>query len=182
MSIDPVTQTVASLAISAASGVANYMAQSAQADAQEDYNRQLNKNAEQAYVNDLEALRLQQVQDEKQAKQKIIQNQKEALAARSRAKTAAGEAGVSGLSVDALLADFENQEAQFKDSVVENLDNRNQQRFQESIAAGTRLQSRQNSAQPVSRPSLLGTGLQIAGSSVGTLQDYNRYKNPPRSE
>lgn len=172
---------LASLAISGAQGIAQYQAANAQADAQEDYNAQLQKNAEQAYVNDLAALQLQQRQDEKQAKQKIAQNQKQAIQARSRAKTAAGEAGVSGLSVDALLGDFERQEAEFKDSVRENLGNRNQQRHQEALAAGTRLQSRQNSVQPVSRPSLIGTGLQIAGSAVGTLSDYDRYKNPPRS-
>lgn len=180
MSIDPLTLTMASLAISGAQAVAQHKAADAQADAQEEYNQQLQKNAEQAYNNELEALRLQQHQDEAQAKQKIVQNQKQAIQARSRAKTAAGEAGVSGLSVDALLGDFERQEAEFKDAVRENLDNRNQQRQQEAISAGTRLQSRQNSVQPVNRPSVLGTGLQIAGNAVGAFSDYQRFSTPAR--
>jgi hypothetical protein len=179
---EPTTIAVASLAVTAASGVANYMAQSAQADAQEDYNRQLQENAKQAYLNDIEALRLQQDQDEGSAQDEIVKNQIAAREARARAKTAAGEAGVSGLSVDALLADYDRQEANFTDSVLANLGSRTQQRKAEENAAVTRYQSRYNSASPVSRPSMLNTGLNIAGQGLGIAQDYQRYKVADRNK
>lgn len=174
------TLALASLAIGTAQSIAQYQAADAQADAQEEYNRRLQENAAQAYQNDLELLQLQQQQDEDSAQEETFRNQVAAREAKARAKTAAGEAGVSGLSVDALLADFDRQEANFKNSVLENLGNRNAQRDAEKNSALTRYQSRVNSAQPVSRPNVIGTGLNIAGQGLSIAQDYQRYNVPSR--
>lgn len=167
-------KTMASAALAISTSVLDYQAQDTQADAQEEYNKQIQKNAEVAHQNDLEALRVQQQQDEDQAEEEIFQNQVAARQARSRAKTAAGESGVTGLSVDALLADFERQEANFKDAVTANLANRDQQRRLEENSALTRYQSRVNSRQPVSRPSLTGTALNLASQGLTIKQDYDR--------
>lgn len=178
---DPGSMALASLALTTASGVSSYMAQSAAADAQEEYNAQLRENAKQAYQNDLDALRLQQEQDVNASEEEILKNQIEARQTKARAKTAAGEAGVSGLSVSALLNDYNRQEAAYKDSIEHNLENRHKQRDLERTSAHTRYKSRVNSIQPVNRPSLIGTGLSIASEGLGTYSDYKRYQDTKRN-
>lgn len=88
--------------------------------------------------------------------------------AKATARVAAGEAGVSGLSLDALLGDFDRTEARYRDSVA-------QQGEFDHLASQDRIadfaadrESRINRArpQPVARPSFLGAALRVAGDAA----------------
>lgn len=107
--------------------------------------------------------------------QKLRANQKRAMEARATARTVAGEAGVGGRSVDALMSDYTRKEADYNFSLAQqdqmnfvnsqiNLDN----------AAG---QSRSNMLRinkPIEQPNYLGAildGAQTAFSMQGAMGD-----------
>ncbi len=171
------------IATSAATGIVSYVGQSQQAAAQAAYqsqvaqvqNQQILENARlanESFLRQSEQENLRQQQEGEKAGQEIQQTQIEAAQARARARVAAGEAGVSGLSVDSLFADFYRQEDVFRESVRRNQDFSRLQ-SQENIK-GFRAQAQGRIAsirpyvpEPVVRPSFLGTALQI-GSDVFT--------------
>jgi len=121
-----------------------------------------------------------QVEETKAAAAQIAAGLKQKNDAQGTALAAAAGANVSGLSVDALLNTIEGDAASYTDSVRANLDMITDQlgRERRGILAGTaqRIQS-------VQAPSLLGTGLRIAGAGVDI---YARHKasqpNNPRQK
>ena len=113
---------------------------------------------------------------------------KEAMQAASRARTAAGEAGVHGLSVDALLADVYRQQGDYSSSLDANLNTSRNAAWNDARSAQAQITSQINSfiepiqpipgimrAQPT-KPSSLSTGLGIASSALNSLSIYNDYK------
>ena len=132
-------------------------------------------------------------QERMAAAQEISDVARASRRAQSTAIVSAGEAGVGGKSVDAMLDDFERQELFYAENVRTNLGftEANVQDQLESIRVGTQgriedLQSRVNQ-----RPSFLGAALRIggqvadyyadipdpnAGASSGT--NYTPYVNP----
>jgi hypothetical protein len=107
--------------------------------------------------------------------QQIGQVKKEASQARSQARVASGEAGVAGLSVDALLADFSNQESDSISTIKRNSYFQRRQLQQEQL--GIRAQGMNQLAStryaPIRGPSAIGAGLSIAGSSLSAYNKYN---------
>jgi hypothetical protein len=88
--------------------------QQATAKAQAQAQSRASEAERQRFLQQTSAERIQQrFQNEERAKE-IQQAAQKAQAARSRAVVAAGEAGVEGSSVDALLGDFNRQEAAFR--------------------------------------------------------------------
>jgi hypothetical protein len=127
---DPASLTLAVTAASAAASVGSGVFSIIQQDQYNDdlaaaNQKQIDENAEAArkvYEQNAAAIDKATVQAQESAGREIQENQIAALKARATALTAAGEAGVSGLSVDALLADFEAQEARFEGAVKANLE------------------------------------------------------------
>jgi len=165
-----------SLAITAATTATTFLAQSAQANASAQYAQQAAANAnesarEQYYLNNL---RLQQEQEA--GSQQIQQKQRDALKAAATAKTAAGEAGVGGISVDALLADYYRTESQYRESVRTNIDNVGQQVFAQNKGIFAQTKDRINSAASsiTPQPSIFGAGLSIAGGALSAYDTYNQ--------
>jgi len=120
--------TSAALTIAGAAAITSGVAKQRAAVAQANYQRQLaearnqqiaanNALVEQAYNNQVNQSNLKQQQEDVQASQKINQANIQTLQAEARARVSAGESGVSGVSVDALMADFERQDAVYRDSV-----------------------------------------------------------------
>lgn len=107
--------------------------------------------------------------------QQVGQVKKEAAQARSQARVASGEAGVAGLSVDALLADFSNQEAESLGTIKRNTFFRKRQLQQEQL--GLRAQGMNQLAStrfaPIRGPSSIGAGLSIAGQGLTAYTKYN---------
>lgn len=108
-------------AVSAVSGVMQYQGQKAEYKAAAAAKKANDEAAQQAAVDRLASQELRRDQEEESAAQKKQEARIEGLKARSTARTAAGEAGVTGLSVDALLQDLTAQEGRYEASVDNNL-------------------------------------------------------------
>lgn len=170
----------ASFGINAASIAASYVGQSRMAKAQETYQQKQGTAALEAYRQNLAALGLKRQEDAASASDQLQQAQREAIQARSSAFTAAGEAGISGNSVDALMRDFTARELNFRSNTATNLKSRSGQIDREMLSVQAGAQSQVNQAKtPVAKPSLLGAGLQLGGSALDTYSKYLYI--PPKS-
>jgi hypothetical protein len=104
--------------LSVASGVAqaglSYAGQKSAAKAQAAAQARSSKAERERYIQQTNAARIQQRFEMEQEAQELQNASIKALKARSRARMAAGDAGVDGNSVDALLNDFSRQEARYR--------------------------------------------------------------------
>lgn len=137
--------------------------------------RSLQEAATAAYENDKVAQQLQNQQILDASRQEITQRAKSALIERSRLRTAAGESGTVGSSVNRVIQQ-PNQDAGFDiAAMVGNRESRTMQAHLERQASYARYKSRLNQATP---PSPLVAGLQIAG--IGA--DYYTKTHTPKSK
>ena len=182
---------------SAATGIASYVGQSQQANAQASYqaqlaqarNQEILQNAQLAqdsYLRQAQQVNLRQQQEDEKSSQDIQQTRLDAAQARATTRVATGEAGVSGLSVDNLLRDFYRQEDVFNESVRRNRQFSSQQSQEDMKGLQAEAQSRIASVrpylpEPVVRPNLLGSALQIVSDVAARGSDlsdkYKRYKD-----
>lgn len=156
---DPVT--VLAIA-SVASAAGTVVAQGQAADAQTATNQRQYENTMRAYRENVNQTNLMQQQEREGALMKVEDNNMKARAAQSTATVAAGENGISGLSVDALLGDISFDQNRYNSSVQTNFDRsegaiRNQRENVYSNAA-----SQINGLQTPAAPDYLGAGLKIA--------------------
>lgn len=162
-------------AISAGLGVASaglqYVQGQQQADALQAQNDAANERARQYMIEDYDQTSRMAQQETAAASQKINQNQIEARKAAASATVAASAGGVSGLSVDSIIGDIWGQEAQFRDSVNQNLENTGQQLNVERRSIQRGYTNQINSRQQPNRPSLLGATLTAGTSVVGAYKD-----------
>lgn len=107
---------------SVASTVASVSAQSQAANAQARTNQRQYENTMKARAANLNQTNMMQQQEREGSMQKVEQNNMAARAAQATATTTAGENGVSGLSVDALMSDLGTKQNRFNSSVVTNYD------------------------------------------------------------
>lgn len=118
MCIDPLS--AASAALSVAGSVAGYSAARSQAAAQNQAYLDNARDANDAAGHQYAALAHRGVEERDAASQKLAQSSIDALKARSTARTAAGEAGVTGLSVEALLGDLVGQQGRRDETIRQN--------------------------------------------------------------
>ncbi|MBP2312990.1 virion core protein, T7 gp14 family [Azospirillum soli] len=165
-----------SSAITVASTAASMVGQSQMASAQKAYNRKTADAARQAYKDNIATLQLQRTQ-EREAASAVLENAgREALQARATQRAAAGEAGVSGLSVDALTRDFMARELNFATNTKTNFQNKSEQIDREMVGARAGAISQINQANaPVNRPNYLEAGLR---TGAGVFNSYDRYLDP----
>ncbi len=134
--------------------------------------------AKQNFDNQQAQVQQQQQEENEASSQQIQQVQKEAAAGRAQARVASGEAGVTGLSVDALISDFSNQEADSLSTIKRNSFFKRRQLKMEQL--GLRAQGMNQLAstryQPVRGPSAVGAGLSIAGQGLDAYTKYNTKK------
>lgn len=166
-----------SIVTSAASGVVNYMGQARQAATQAAYQQQLvqsrdeqitenNQLANESFLQQARQVNYRLQEEDEKASQDIQQVQREAAQARATARVSAGEAGVSGLSVENLFADFYRQEAAYRDSVRRNrqfgrLQAKEDIKGLRAQAQGRIASLRPYLPEPVVRPNFMGTALEI---------------------
>lgn len=146
----------ASLLVGVASSVAGFVQQGQQAKAQQ-------KSVEANYAQQTETLKLQYDQAQKQSTDEMSQRAREAMIEQARLRVIGGESGLSGGSNDRI-----ENESQFNlgtdiASIESNRRNYMKQLGEEGKSLGAGNQSQINQ---IKRPSLIGTGLQIAGSAV----------------
>jgi len=177
VSISASTAALVSTGVSAASAVTSFVGQSVAADAQaEAQQERVNQQAEiarESFIQDafLENQRL--AQQREQAAQESQKTSEQALEKKSQARVSAGESGVSGLNVDALVRDFERQEAEFRSSMQQNVDARAAQAERRKDALRTKAQGRIANipTQPISSPSPLGAALKIGGAAASQFTE-----------
>ena len=134
------------------------------------------KNANAAFLNDARQLNLRQRQEEEAESQRGMEADIQTMRDVSKARTASGESGVSGLSVDALMSDILRQNLSDDTKAASNLGATKAQIAQEKKGAKTGIQSRINS---VPYPSFAATALQIGGNAYESNPSYfKNLKNP----
>lgn len=139
--------------------------------------RQQAKQAEAAYLQDynnkVATQQLQADQLNAQASEEMTQRARQARIERSRLRVAAGESGVGGLATERLINNASFQEGYDVSRIEANRQNKIKQNNLETKSIHARAQSNLNS---ISRPSLLGTALQIAGSIGGVAAENEAIK------
>lgn len=164
----------ASLAVSALSGVASVQGQKAAAQAQENYQTQLvAANNQQAYAQE-SALRIQQAQD---TESRGRENEKARLATQKAVSTstvAAGEAGLTGASVDALLGEYQSSFGQYRETTL-----RQGQLYAsgvgsqiDALRAGNGMSNLQINA-PISRPNYTAAVLNFSSDALTAYRAFD---------
>ena len=153
-------------ALSAASAVAGFMGQQAEYKAAMAQKQENDRAAAEAARNRYKAIQNSLRSEQKKATGESMEASKEALKARSRAKVAAGEAGISGLSVDALLSDFKSQEDMYLGRIDQNYSTTFMSFEDEKVGAYDTARARINSMATPVKPSFLGTGIRIASAGL----------------
>jgi hypothetical protein len=149
-----------SAAIGVASSGLQYVGQRQQAKAQEQYQKQAAAAERQRFLQEQTSLRMRQAQEQEAVGRELEQVSRKSQAALARARVSAGEAGVAGASVQALMDDYMRQEAGYRSALL-----RQQELGGVSTAmgleqAGFATQQRQIGInQPIDRPSFLTAGL-----------------------
>lgn len=157
--------------LNVASTVAGVEGQRQQAKAQNAYNDQQAKNAMEAYRANLAQTNLMQSQEHAAATQKVNENNRAAEAAKAKALVSAGESGISGLSVDTLLADLSGEQARYNESVNQNYQNASMALDNQRTNAQVNAASQINSLKTPQSPDYLGAALRIGQATYD-------YKNP----
>lgn len=167
---EPATLALLSLGLTTAGTVSGVAGQAANAKAQSAANDEQADEIRKAELANYDQLQIRQQQETQAAGQQVQANQTEAAKARSTATVAAGEAGVSGLSVEALLADLYGQEARFRDGVTQNLENLTDSLSLEADNIQRTSTSQVNNLPTPKRPDYIGAGLRIADAAAGFLE------------
>ncbi|MFG1395867.1 virion core protein, T7 gp14 family [Roseixanthobacter pseudopolyaromaticivorans] len=159
-----------SAALSIGGAVAGYAGAVKQANQQNQLYMDNAAEANRAAGDQYNALTHKRTQERAASSQQLFQNDLEGLRARSTARTSAGEAGVTGLSVDALLGDLGAQQGRKSEAIDSQY-----QMTTDSITAQTQevkanTQSRINSVQRAAKPSFLPFLIGGASGAVGAFK------------
>jgi hypothetical protein len=188
---EPSTITLAiGAGVAALSAGAGLYQQSEQASTNREYQENLavarNREIEDNYNLSFANYRLQQDQLNRRVSEEgeklAGEESKNAIAAaqaRATARVAAGEAGVAGLSVDALLRDFKAQELRYRDGLRRNNEilagNIEDQKEASAITARGRVSSVQPiSPSPIAMPNYLGEVFKLGSTLYNQYTQYNR--------
>ena len=166
---------IVSTVIGGAQTVSSIAGQRQQAAMQEQSQQLATRQERQRYLAEVAAMRTREQQDMIARAQRIDDSAKRAMEARSRAKVAAGESGITGSSVNALINDLSRQEAEYRFSETQQasmMDVANQMRLKEAGLGFNRNMLRIN--QPIEQPNYLGSAL--GGAQTG-LSTFNTLSN-----
>ena len=145
-----------------------YVGARQQAKQQARFQAQAQAAERQRFLQEQTSLRMRQAQEQEAVGRELEQVSRKSQAALARARVSAGEAGVAGASVQALMDDYMRQEAGYRSALA---------RQQELGAVGTGMQLEQAGfatqqrqiglSQPIDRPSPLGAVLGAVSSGLG---------------
>ena len=147
-------------AVQVAAAGAQFAGARQQAKAQARYQAQAAAAERQRFLQEQTSMRMRQAQEQEAVGRELQQVSRKSQEALARARVSAGEAGVAGASVQALMDDYTRQEAGYRAALL-----RQQELGQVATGmgleqAGFATQQRQiGIRQPISRPSGLAAGL-----------------------
>lgn len=171
-----VGMAVAQFAMSAASGIAGFGAQTSQYEAQQQQYKNNRIEANKAAVGQYAALQNRQLQEAKATSQEQQTLSREAAQGRATAKVAAGEAGVTGLSVDALVADYYGQEGRHERTLSNNYQMQSDYLRGEMEGVQSQAEGRINSVDQGQKPSFADAAIRIIGGGIDAFGGYKRAK------
>jgi hypothetical protein len=157
---------LASLAVG--SGVAQFAGARRQAKQQAAYQAQASAAERQRFLQEQTSIRMRQAQEQEAVGRELEQVSRKSQQALARARVSAGEAGVAGASVQALMDDYTRQEGAYRSALL-----RQQELGQVATGMGLEqagfatTQRQIGINQPINRPSALTSFLQTATSAVG---------------
>lgn len=169
---DPAT---AMLVITAVTSVASVDQQQKAAKIQERSNQQQYENSLKAMAANVNQTNAEHMQQREASIQKLEENNLAANAAKATALTSAGESGISGLSVDALMGDLATKQNRFTDSVTTNYQNAEMAINNQRENIGINTASQINSLKTPAMPDYAGAALRIANAG------YNYSQKQPSS-
>ena len=146
-----------------------------QAKAQAQAQRNATIAEQQRYLSEVSASRLRERQEKIAAAQRIQQSTTAAREARATARVSAGESGVAGLSVNALINDMTRKEAEYSFSVQQQMQFANMNRtlgFEDSAN-----RSRMNLLsinKPIAQPNYLGAALGGVSTGLSAYSSFNQ--------
>lgn len=178
---DPVTLGVASFAVGAAQTVVGYMGQQAQFKAQQQAYAENVRSARESAMRTYESQQRRIMQEAAKASQEKTDAAIEAAQARSTAETAAATAGVSGLSVDSLIADYYGKEARNAGVIDTNYEATRNYLVDSMQETRATAQNQINSMPRPTPPSFLDAGIRVAGNALNAFSVYNRYNTALKS-
>ena len=178
MTIAPAAMFAIQAGVALAGTAASIAAQAGQARAQTKINARAADEAERAAQENYQALQKMAGQEAENTSQQLQEVGDEARAAASSARVAAGEAGVSGLSVDALLRDLYGDRERLNSNANMQLDRTVDQLNSEARGVQSGTQSRLNSLTPVSPEDWLSPTAQAGAGIAGAWRD--NFKITPR--
>jgi hypothetical protein len=152
-----------SMAVAAVSTAASIKTQKNAIKAQRQVQANASTTERARYLNEVSVTRQRQRQEQIAAAQKLQEGQTQAMEARATARVSAGESGVSGLSVDALINDLSRQEAQYNFSIQQQLQFQEQNTSNVLDAAGLGFTSNMlRINKPIPKTDYFGAALQGA--------------------
>lgn len=181
--------TIASIALGGLQANNAYQGQKQQAKVQEKMQLKASIQEQQRHLQEMTAMRMQERQEAISSAQQRQQITKKAREARATARVSAGEAGVAGLSVDALMNSFTQNEANALFSITQ----QNQFNAQNRALGITDAQMRTTGNllsinKPIAQPDLFGavlsgaqTGMSMYsfGKDIGAPKAASGTKNIP---
>jgi hypothetical protein len=166
---------ITSVIIGGAQTVSSIAGQRQQAEMQQQAQNLAAQQERERYLAEVAAMRTREQQEMVAKAQRIDEASRRAQEVRARATVAAGESGISGLSVNALINDLARQEQEYIFSEKQQAsmtDVANQMRLKEAGLGFNRNMLRIR--QPIEQPDYLGTaigGIQTGLSTFNTLSD-----------
>lgn len=158
------------VAMGAAQAGLSIHGQRQQAKTQEKVQKNASKAEQQRYLQEMKAMRMQERQEgiaSAQQRQQITQRAREA---RATARVSSGEAGVSGLSVDALMNSFTQNEAKALHSITQQEEFNSQNRALGITDSKMRSSSKLLSInRPIAQPDYAGAVLSGAQTGMSTF-------------
>lgn len=156
--------------LSIAGAMAEYSAARDAADAQNQYYMQNAREAQRAATETYVHQNIRIVQEKEAADQEAFEDSIEALKKRGTAYTTAGEAGVSGLSVDALVGDIFAQEGRRRMALDTQFDMNREKVLAEMKETQSRAQARINSVQRANYPSAASYLIKGLSGAIGAFR------------
>ena len=144
-----------------------YMGQRQQARQQARYQAQAAAAERQRFLQEQTSLRMRQAQEQEAVGRELEQVSRKSQAALARARVSAGEAGVAGASVQALMDDYMRQEAGYRSALLRQQELGEIGTGMQLEQAGFATQQRQIGInQPIDRPSFLTAALGTVSSGL----------------
>jgi uncharacterized protein HemX len=166
--------TTIALAIAAVGTGASLIQQEENASAQNKFNDKQWENSVKARNENLTQIELQKQQAAQQAGQKQFENNQAAQKAQATTLVSAGENGITGQSVDSLLAELDGSRGRYNDSVSRNLTENINAMDTQRLNVQTSAVNQVSQLKTPQAPDYIGAALKIGSAAY----DYSQKKKP----